>query len=106
MKKISKTGDKLDSIRIEIWHTLENHDIDGPQNICTFVKNTIMSAIVIKADNQNTKILKELAKKLGADVLNINENQFEDLALGIIMDKVKTGETVSRDSIMNKLEKK
>ena len=65
-----------------------------------------MSAIVIKADNQNTKILKELAKKLGADVLNINEDQFEDLALGMMMDKVETGETVNRDSIMNKLEKK
>jgi len=32
-----------------------------------------MKAFVIKADNQNTKILRELAKKLGADVLNINE---------------------------------
>jgi hypothetical protein len=65
-----------------------------------------MSAIVIKTDNQNTKILKELAKKLGADVLSINEDQFEDLALGMIMDKVKTGETVSHDSILKKLEKK
>jgi hypothetical protein len=65
-----------------------------------------MSAIVIKTDNQNTKILKELAKKLGANVLNINEEQYEDLALGILMDRSKTGETVSRDSIMKKLNKK
>jgi 5-bromo-4-chloroindolyl phosphate hydrolysis protein len=65
-----------------------------------------MSAIVIKADNQNTKILKELAKKLGADVININEEQYEDLAFGLLMDKSKTGETVSRESIMNKLERK
>ncbi len=65
-----------------------------------------MRAIVIKADNQNTKILRELAKKLGADVLNINEEQYEDLALGSLMDKVKTGETVSRESIMNKLVRK
>jgi S-adenosylmethionine/arginine decarboxylase-like enzyme len=65
-----------------------------------------MSAIVIKADNQNTKILKELAKKLGADVLNINEEQYEDLALGLLMDRSKTGETVSRDTIMKKLIKK
>jgi hypothetical protein len=84
----------------------KHKDIEGPGKICIFVKNTVMSAIVIKADNQNTRILRELAKKLGADVLNINEDQFEDLALGIIMDKVKTGETVSRESIMNKLEKK
>ena len=65
-----------------------------------------MSAIVIKSDNQNTRILKELAKKLGANVLNINEEQYEDLALGSLMDKVKTGENVSRESIMNKLVRK
>jgi hypothetical protein len=65
-----------------------------------------MSAIVIKSDNQSTKILKDLAKKLGADVININEEQYEDLALGLLMDKSKTGETVSRDAIMKKLDKK
>ena len=65
-----------------------------------------MSAIVIKSYNQNTKILKELAKKLGADVININEEQYEDLAFGLLMDKSKTDETVSRESIMNKLERK
>jgi hypothetical protein len=65
-----------------------------------------MSAIVIKADNHNTKILKELAKKLGADVLNINEEQYEDLALGLLMDRSKTGVTVSRETIMKKLTKK
>jgi hypothetical protein len=73
---------------------------------CIFVKNLIMSAIVIKTDNQSAKILKELAKKLGADVLNINEKQYEDLALGILMDRAKTGNTVSRESIMKKLNKK
>ena len=61
-----------------------------------------MSAIVIKADNQNTKILKELAKKLGANVLNINEEQYEVLALGFLMEKSKTGKTVSREFIMKK----
>jgi hypothetical protein len=65
-----------------------------------------MSAIVIKADNQNTKILRELAKKLGADVININEEQYEDIALGLLMDKLKTGKTVSRDVIMKKLAEK
>jgi hypothetical protein len=65
-----------------------------------------MSAIIIKADDQNTKILKELAKKLGADVLSINEDLYEDLALSLLMDRSKTGETVSRDSIMKKLNEK
>lgn len=65
-----------------------------------------MKAIVIKADNENTRILRELAKKLGANVLNINEEQFEDLALGSLMDNVKTGKTVSRESIMKKLNRR
>jgi hypothetical protein len=65
-----------------------------------------MSAIIIKTDQQNTRILKELAKKLGADVLNINEEQFEDLALGLLMDRSKTGKIVTRDTIMKKLDKK
>ncbi len=50
-----------------------------------------MSAIIIKTDNQNTRLLKEFVKKLGADVLNIIEEQFEDLALGLLMDRSKTG---------------
>jgi hypothetical protein len=65
-----------------------------------------MSAIVIKADNQNAKILRELAKKLGANVLSINEEQYEDLALGTLMNRVKTGKTVNRESIMKKLDRK
>jgi hypothetical protein len=65
-----------------------------------------MSAIIIKADNKNTKILKEFAKKLGADVLNINEELFEDLALGLLMDKSKTGKVVGRDTIFKQLDKK
>ena len=65
-----------------------------------------MSAIVIKADNQSNKILKELAKKLGANVLNINDDQYEDLSLGYLMDKTKTGKIVSRDTIIKKLHKK
>jgi len=65
-----------------------------------------MSAIVIKADNQSSRILKELAKKLGANVLNIKDDQYEDLSLGYLMDKVKTGKTVSRTTIMKKLQGK
>jgi hypothetical protein len=65
-----------------------------------------MSALVIKADIQNSKILRELAKKLGANVLSINEEQYEDLALGSTLDKVKTGKSVSRESIMKKLDRK
>jgi Mg-chelatase subunit ChlD len=63
-----------------------------------------MSAIVIKVDSKSNKLLKELAKKLGGDVLSINDNQYEDIALGALMDNKKTGKTVSREEIMKKLE--
>ncbi len=71
-----------------------------------FAKRNFMGAIVIRTDKHNTRILREIAKKFGANVLNINEEQFEDISLGILMDELKTGENVSRDSIMKKLHKK
>jgi hypothetical protein len=64
-----------------------------------------MGAILIKADDKCNRILKELAKKLGADVLNLNDEQYEDLALGYLMDRSKTGKTISRQVIMKKLRK-
>ena len=64
-----------------------------------------MDALIIKADKKSNKLLMELAHKLGANVLSINEEQFEDFALGKIMDDSKTGELVSKESIMQKLKK-
>ncbi len=64
-----------------------------------------MTAIIIKADKKSNKILSDLAKKLGGDVLPIKEEQYEDIALGYLMDKVKTGETVSRESVIKRLSK-
>jgi hypothetical protein len=64
-----------------------------------------MSAIIIKADIKSNKILSDLAKKLGGNVLSVNDEQFEDFALGTLMDNVKTNESVSRDLIMKKLRK-
>jgi len=40
-----------------------------PLEIYFFCKKQRLSAIIIKSDHQNIKILKELAKKLGADLL-------------------------------------
>jgi len=65
-----------------------------------------MSTIVIKADKQSNKILSELAKKLGGDVFDLNEEQSEDLMLGMMMDAVKTGKTVSKSTIMKNLRSK
>jgi hypothetical protein len=65
-----------------------------------------MSAIVIQADTKSNKILSDLAKRLGGKVLSLKDEQYEDFALGSLMDKVKTNETVSRDIIMKKLRRK
>jgi hypothetical protein len=65
-----------------------------------------MSAIMIQADSKSNKILSELAKRLGGKVLSLKDDQYEDLALGSLMDKVKTNETVSREIIMKKLRRK
>ncbi len=62
-----------------------------------------MGAIIIKADKKSNRLLSELAKKLGGNVITLADDQFEDLALGTVMDSVKTGETVDRESILNKL---
>jgi hypothetical protein len=65
-----------------------------------------MSAIIIKADSQSDKLLKELAKKLGTSVISLDEEQYEDFILGSKMDAEKTNEMVSRESIMKKLKGK
>jgi hypothetical protein len=65
-----------------------------------------MSAIIIKADDKSNKILKELAKRLGANVVNMNDAQYEDFLMGSIIDSEKTGEDVSRNEVIKKLQKK
>lgn len=62
-----------------------------------------MGATIIKADKKSNKLLSELAKKLGGDVIKLQDDQFEDLVLGSAMTAVKTGEIVDRASIMSKL---
>lgn len=65
-----------------------------------------MGAIIIKADKKSNKILSDLAKKLGGNVLTLADDQYEDFALGALMDSVKTGKSVSRESIMQQLKGK
>ncbi|HCS21886.1 MAG TPA: hypothetical protein DIW47_15235 [Bacteroidetes bacterium] len=65
-----------------------------------------MSTIVITTDNQSSRILKELAERLGASVMSLKDEQYEDLLLGAKMDAEKTGENVSRETIFKKLKKK
>lgn len=62
-----------------------------------------MGAIIVKADKKSNKILSELARRLGGSVINLEDEQYEDIALGAAMDSVKTGELVDRETIMQKL---
>ena len=65
-----------------------------------------MSAIIIKADKKSNKLLKELAKQLGANVVSLNDNQYEDFLLGTIIDAEKTEKDASREEIFQKFKKK
>ncbi len=63
-----------------------------------------METIVIQTQSKSTtKLLVELAKKLGEKVSVLSKDQVEDLALGEMMNTMKTGRTVSKDSIMDEL---
>jgi hypothetical protein len=62
-----------------------------------------MASIIIEIDESSSKLLLELAKKLGARALRLGSVQVEELMLGTLMDQEKTGELVSRDKILRKL---
>jgi hypothetical protein len=62
-----------------------------------------MGAIIIRADQKSSKLLKKLAVQLGAVVTNLKDEQYEDFMLGTMMDSEKTGEIVSREEIFKKL---
>jgi hypothetical protein len=65
-----------------------------------------MGALIIKADKKSNKILADLAKKLGGNVISLADDQYEDFAIGFAMDTVKTGIKVNRESIIMKLKGK
>jgi hypothetical protein len=70
-----------------------------------YFKFTDMASIIIQSDNSdNLELIAKLAKKLGIQVNDISDELSEDLALGKIMSKSKTGASVSRESVMKKLQ--
>ena len=62
-----------------------------------------MGAIIIKADKKSYKILSDLAKKMGGNVIPMADDQYEDFALGSLMEPIKTTKNVSRESIIKTL---
>lgn len=64
-----------------------------------------MSAIVIKSKNsKNIKLLTMLAEQLGETVSKLTSSQAEDIQLGMMMKKEKTGKLVSRKTIFKHLD--
>lgn len=63
-----------------------------------------MGAIVIKSENaKNLKLLAALAEQLGEHVSKLSVSQVEDMQLGMLMKKEKTGKAVSRADIFKHL---
>jgi hypothetical protein len=68
-------------------------------------KESHMSAIVIESKNsKNIKLLTELAQQLGVTVNKLTSSEAEDIQLGLLMKKEKTGKTVSRKAIFKHLD--
>ncbi|MFN8697730.1 MAG: hypothetical protein ACK5XQ_00260 [Flavobacteriales bacterium] len=65
-----------------------------------------MGAMIMQADDKSSKLLKELAKRMGARVTIVNEAQYEEFLLGQLMESVKTGKKVSKEAIFRKLREK
>lgn len=64
-----------------------------------------MGAIVIKSNNaKHLKLLAEIAEQLGETVNKLSASQAEDLQLGALMKREKTGKTVSRKTIFKHLD--
>ena len=64
-----------------------------------------MGSIVIKSNNnKNLQLLTALAKQLGETVNKLTPSQAEDLQLGLLMKREKTGKTVSRKAIFKLLD--
>ncbi|MFO0361833.1 MAG: hypothetical protein ACK500_08385 [Flavobacteriales bacterium] len=62
--------------------------------------------MIMQADDKSSKLLKELAKRMGARVTIVNEAQYEEFLLGQLMESVKTGKKVSKEAIFRKLREK
>jgi hypothetical protein len=65
-----------------------------------------MSAIIIKTEEKSIQILKELAKQLGANVVSLKDNQYEDFLLGMIIDSEKTKKDAFPKEVFQKLKNK
>lgn len=65
-----------------------------------------MATLIIETSNaKNLKLIADLAKQLGSKVKSISKTDLEDITFGKMMDEVKTGEFVSKEELLKKLNK-
>ncbi len=63
-----------------------------------------MDVLVIEPNSEDDfQLLIEFAKKLGSKVATLEKEEVEDVALLALMKRLKTGEKVDRDEIINEL---
>jgi 4-hydroxy-3-methylbut-2-enyl diphosphate reductase IspH len=64
-----------------------------------------METVIIKSKSRsNAELLVEMAKKMGDEAKLLSAEQSEDIALGLLMKKNKTGINVSKKTILKKLQ--
>jgi hypothetical protein len=63
-----------------------------------------MAAIIIKSDNaKNLRLLADLAQRLGDQATAINAEALEDLMLGELMNRQKTGTKADKQKVVKML---
>jgi hypothetical protein len=62
-----------------------------------------MGAIVIKSDSKSLKLIMEIARRMGSEVAKLDDEQFMDFTFGEMLKEAKTGKSVTRETIMQKL---
>ncbi|TVR30980.1 MAG: hypothetical protein EA390_07415 [Balneolaceae bacterium] len=64
-----------------------------------------MEALIIKSKNRSDlELIKELVKKMGLESKSLSEEDVEDLGLTILMKQTDRSKTVTRETVMRKLD--
>ena len=64
-----------------------------------------MKTIIIQSDNKASKLLLEIAKMMGAQAIEADNQDLIEYKTGLRLKKEKTGKLVSEESVMQKLKK-
>lgn len=63
-----------------------------------------MKTIIIQPkDEEEFKLLEKMFERMQIKIQFLSDDEKEDYGLGILMENVKTGKKISKETIMNKL---